>query len=58
MIFITRFEIVIEHLAPLDVEKLGQLLSTNSKQVFLKKELKGNIQRTIINVIDYNRMKS
>lgn len=56
MKFVTTFEFTIEHLAPLDPERLGKALSRATQPVMEAKPFKGNTLRTTMRIVDYNKL--
>lgn len=55
MILKTKFEFIIEHIAPLDPEKLGEALSQVTRPIMDNNpNFKGRIRRTTVNILGYN----
>lgn len=55
MLLKTRFEFIIEHITPLDPEKLGEAISQAMRPVMdANPNFKGRIRRTVVNINGYN----
>lgn len=53
--FTTKLEFIIEHIAPLDPEKLGEALSQATRPIMDNNpNFKGRISRTTVNIVEHN----
>lgn len=57
MKFETKYEIVVKHDRPIDVEKLGHLISLVIKPVIENRTWQDAIQQTVTSIISYNILK-
>ncbi len=55
MILKTRLEFIVEHIAPIDPEKLGEALSQATRPIMdTNPNFKGRIRRTVVNILGHN----
>lgn len=55
MLLRTKLEFIIEHITPLDPEKLGEALSQATRPIMdNNSNFKGRIRRTTVNILGYN----
>lgn len=56
LIFRTRFEIIVEHTAPMDPERVGEAMNRKLNDVFEHGLMRGNARKMTLNIVEYNKM--